>query len=599
MSQEVELAELASLPEFYHPRVSPDGERVAFYYDESGRNELYVQDIETGNREQVSDGDVPRSARWPLAWDPSGERVFFHQDDDGDEQNDIHAISLSGEVESVVEVPGQAVLHDVREDGRYLLYGSDEGEQMNLYRHDTESGESEQLTEYEKPVHSGSFSPEGDRIAYTTNESDDLENRDAYVMRSDGSEKRKLDVGEEGAEADVNDWHPDGSRLLVTDNTPDLGRVGIYDLEADSVKWLSGGEFEESGAAFGPDGETVVANRVREAATMPVVYDLDGMVRELDLPAGVAGLAGGEHFDSSGRALLAHTASDERKTLYAYDFDTDGTDTLIAPAYGEIDPETFVESEYVTYESRDGLEIGALLYDSGERPSPAIVLVHGGPHARSMPAFDLYAQFLVSRGYSVLQPNYRGSTGRGREFKNRIHGDWGGGEQADVAAGGRWLADQDWVDEDRIAVMGGSYGGYSAYWQMVQYPELWTTGIAQVGITDLEALYESSMPHFQAVLEQQLGDPDEDADFYRERSPITHVENIQNPIFMVHGVNDPRCPIEQARVFRDALEEMGWEEGADGDFEYEELGEEGHGSSDIQQKIRSFELVDDYLGRRL
>jgi dipeptidyl aminopeptidase/acylaminoacyl peptidase len=89
------------------------------------------------------------------------------------------------------------------------------------------------------------------------------------------------------------------------------------------------------------------------------------------------------------------------------------------------------------------------------------VMVHGGPHFRASKRFNLYVQFLVSRGYAVFQPNYRGSTGRGRSFEHAIHGDWGGMEQADVAAGGRWLMDRAWVDADRVAVFGGSYGGYS------------------------------------------------------------------------------------------------------------------------------------------
>jgi len=207
------------------------------------------------------------------------------------------------------------------------------------------------------------------------------------------------------------------------------------------------------------------------------------------------------------------------------------------------------------------------------------------------------AQFLVSRGYAVFQPNYRGSTGRGREFKQAILGDWGGMEQADVAAGGRWLMDRDWIDADRVAVYGGSYGGYSVYTQLTRYPTLWTTGIASVGITDLHRLYEEDMPHFQYILRQQMGDPEENYDLWRDRSPIEHVEDVERPIYMIHGVNDPRCPIEQARIFRDGLTDRGFTEGED--FEYTELGEEGHGSTDIEQKVRKFDLLGDYLDRRL
>lgn len=172
-------------------------------------------------------------------------------------------------------------------------------------------------------------------------------------------------------------------------------------------------------------------------------------------------------------------------------------------------------------------------------------------------------------------------------------------EQADVAAGGRWLADWEWIDADRLAVMGGSFGGFSTYTQLVRYPELWATGVAWVGITDLPALYEESMAHYRANLERQVGDPEANADRWRKRSPITHVDEMRAPVLVVHGVNDPRCPVSQARRFRDALLECGWEEGETGDFEYVELGEEDHGSTDQRQKRRRFGLLANYLERRL
>ncbi|GAB7094786.1 S9 family peptidase [Halolamina litorea] len=595
--------ELARLPEFHHPRVAPGGERIAFYYDGTGRNELYVQRVD-GDRTRISDGEVPRAARWPIEWDADGERVFFHLDDGGDEQNDVWAIDLDGDAEPVIETPGQAVLNDVADDGR-LLYGSDEGEQMNLYLFDPESGETEQLTENDEPVRGGAFSPDGGRISYATNETAAMENRDAYVMDLGSGESRRLEIGETGSQTAAVDWHPDGERLLVRDDTEDFTNAGVYDLGDDSVSWLSDGSAEESPQAFGPDGETAYVLRSERAGRTPVRYDLTtGDAAMLDLADGVASLAGGEHYLADGRAVFTQTTPASRSTLLAYD---DGaTETLIEPDYGDIDPDAFADAEYVTYDSEDGTEIGALLYDARDRPAgdadeetPGVVKVHGGPHGQSMQSFDLYAQFLVSEGYSVLLPNYRGSIGRGREFQQAILGDWGGAEQADIAAGGRWLGDREFVDEDRLGVFGGSYGGYSAYCQLTMYPEIWATGVAWIGITDLQLLYEESMPHFKATLEQQLGDPEENEDLWRERSPITHVGSMEAPVFVVHGVNDPRCPISQARTFRDALLERGWEEGPDGDFEYEELEEEGHGSSDAEQKVRAFGLIGEFLERRL
>jgi dipeptidyl aminopeptidase/acylaminoacyl peptidase len=612
MSDPLQLEDLVRLPDHYAPVLSPDGDRVAFYYDETGRIELYVQDLATGERRQVSDGNVPRNAR-PLAWSRDGERIYFHEDEDGDEQHDIHAMDLEGDREPLVTHDGQCSLQDVGPDGRYLLFCSTAGQQMNLYRYDLERGESEQLTAYAQPVWMAIFGSEGERVAYATNETDDLENRDVYVASladgapeepwgdgDTGENPRNLDVGEQGAEAGVKDWR--GDRLLVDDNSADLGRAGVYDLASDEVTWYGRNESEEYAVRFTPEGD-VLAMRTRECAILPVRYEgPDGDGEEFDLPEGVAAPVGtgtSRVVTDDGRVLTVFMTEASRSALVAYDPESGAHEPVVEAEYGDFDPGQFADAEYVTYESHDGLEIDGLLYGADEDAEgmPALVQVHGGPHAQTIRRFDPFVQYLVDAGYAVFSPNYRGSTGKGREFKNAVHGDWGGDEQGDVAEAGRWLKRQAWVDEDRVAVYGGSYGGYSTYCQLTTYPQLWATGVAIVGMTDLEALYEESMPHFKTTLEQQLGDPEENAEFYRERSPVTHVDEMERPICIVHGVNDPRCPISQARIFRDALQERGWEEGEA--FEYHELGEEGHGSTDTEQRIRQYDILVDYIEKRL
>ena len=613
---EYPLEELASLPALFHPAASPSGDRVAYYYDVTGRNELYVLDVDTGEQRRISDGEVPRDAKWRFRWDATGDRVYFHRDDAGDEQHDVHALPLEGDRETVLETDGQAHIVEPSPDGRYLLYASDEREQLNLRRYDTETGEREQLTAYDQPVWGGSYAPDGDRIAYPANETDDLDNTDVYVAsaeprsaaNADGSNHRRLAFGDLGAEENVADWHPDGDRLLVFDNSEDTPRAGIYDLSDDAVDWLGDDAAVEIPEVFTPDGDGVVVLRKRRAAAVPVFYDLEtGESRELELPEGVASVppSHAEAFLADGRLLLTQSTPTERSRLLAYDLSTDEVDALLDADYGDIDPAAFVDAEYVTYESPDGTEIGGLLWDARRRPSadsdatdrPGLVKVHGGPHFQSDKRFDEYAQFFVSRGYTVFAPNYRGSTGRGREFKHAVRGDWGGAEAEDIAEAGRWLMDREWIDEDRVAVFGASYGGYSTYTQLTRYPGLWATGMAWVGMTDLESLYEESMPHYRTMLEQQLGDPEEHADLYRERSPVTHVDQLEDPILITHGVTDPRCPIDQARRFRDALEDRGWEAGAD--FRYEELGEEGHGSTDTDKKIRAYRIMAEYLDEHL
>jgi len=315
------LEELASLPTFHHPSASPDGDEVALYYDVTGRNELHVVDVETGDVRQLSDGEVPRNARWWVDWSADGDRIFFHDDEGGDEQNDVYAIDRDGEVEPVVELGGETVLHDVGDDGETLLVGSPESGQMNLYRHDLATGETDQLTDNDRAVGGGTLSPDCDRLAYVTNESKEFANMDVYVADVDGGNVRNLDIGKTGAEAGVADWGPDGERLLVSDNTENFTKCGIYDLESDDVTWYGDLDVEEEAVAVLPDGERFLATRTRRAAIVPVVYDVTrGERRELDLPEGVTTFSPmGDSVLGDDRVLLVHTTPDRRSELLAYD----------------------------------------------------------------------------------------------------------------------------------------------------------------------------------------------------------------------------------------------------------------------------------------
>jgi len=148
-----------------------------------------------------------------------------------------------------------------------------------------------------------------------------------------------------------------------------------------------------------------------------------------------------------------------------------------------------------------------------------------------------------------------------------------------------------------VAVFGGSYGGFMTYLITVKRPELFKAAVAWVGISDLARLYASSMEHFKYFLRAQMGDPAERSELWRERSAVNFMARLRAKLLIVHGVNDPRCPIDQARVVRDRLLALGRREGED--FEYVELSEEGHGTTDLDQKVRTFRLLADFLKRSL
>jgi len=209
----------------------------------------------------------------------------------------------------------------------------------------------------------------------------------------------------------------------------------------------------------------------------------------------------------------------------------------------------------------------------------------------------VFAQFLADRGIVVIEPNPRGSSGYGVEFRDACLKDWAGKDLEDIEGAVNYLRSQPDVDPARIGVFGGSYGGYMTYMAMTKKPDLWKAGVAWVGITDLHLLYEGSMEHFKYYLRQQMGDPEQDAGLWRDRSAIHFADRLRGKLLIVHGTNDPRCPLNQATTFRDRLLELGRVEGED--FEYVELSEEGHGSTDIGQKIRTYTLLADFMARRL
>src|SRR5699024_6852859 len=254
--------------------------------------------------------------------------------------------------------------------------------------------ETHKTTDYDRAVSGGILSSDCDRIAYATNESDDYDNMDTYIADVDGSNPRNLEIGDTGAECTPADWGPDGESLLVSDNTEDFGRAGIYDIESEEMAWYGDLTAEEIPVGFLPDGERFLALRTREAAIVPLVYDGEtGESHELDLPEGVSTVPGEATLDGD-RVLVMHTTSDRRPELLAYDLATDEYEVLFEAEYGEFSPDELVDAKYFTFESagdaetgpatdwtadNETVEIGALLYDSGRHPSPLVVNPHGGP----------------------------------------------------------------------------------------------------------------------------------------------------------------------------------------------------------------------------
>ncbi|MGH9004912.1 MAG: alpha/beta hydrolase family protein, partial [Acidimicrobiia bacterium] len=285
-------------------------------------------------------------------------------------------------------------------------------------------------------------------------------------------------------------------------------------------------------------------------------------------------------------------------TTFAFDSPANGAGgpvrrVLAQGASGGLVAADPVEPEAVTWTSDDGTTVHGLLYrppDTGSLP-PLLVYVHGGPTGTSGATWVPRHQFWVSRGWAVLAPNYRGSTGYGRAYTQALAGNWGVVDLADVAAGIRHAGQQGWGDPARVALDGGSAGGFTLLLVCAHHPGLVKAAVDRYGVTDLFDLAETTHRYESRYLDQVVGPLPEAADRYEERSPITHAETITTPLLVLQGDKDDTVPLTQADRLVDALRRRG------APVEYKVYPGEGHGWSGPDTVIDELERAEAFLTR--
>ncbi|MFW9806861.1 MAG: S9 family peptidase [Candidatus Thorarchaeota archaeon] len=609
--KKLELEELLALPTSFWGAFGKVSDKIVYISNKTGTPELHMLDLDTMKSFQLTDGNFPKSPRGYHKWAPDDSYVLFTKDPiEGNEKNDIYSISIQdGKVTQLTNTPeNRDDLGEVSHDGKWIVFSSDRsGGVAQLFRMKVDGTDVIQLTDHTRPVgwwYEFWISSDDEWIAYTANDSENLRNLDVWIVKSDGSEKRRIYSAKEGSQDIAADWSKDGSKLLIMSDHSGIERAGIYDLESGEVRWFGKGIHPETPIVFTPNSEQILVQRDADAELKLILYDAkSGEEIPLKIPPGSAG---GRHFTVDGSHLLiGHQDSIHRMRYLLYDISNHTYKEIIPAEYGPYTPDDFHPDEYISYKS-NGMTIHAILYRPKElhpnKKLPAIIMPHGGPTSHYPRLFDVYSQVLVDRGYVVLLPNVRGSTGYGVEFRDACLNDWGGKDLDDIEAGVKYLKQLGYVDSTRIGITGGSYGGYMTFMAVTKKPDIWKAASAYMGITSLKHLYDKCLETFPALsyyLEEQMGKPDskETLDLWEDRSAINFVENMTTNLQIIHGENDPRCPLEQAEMFRDRLLELGKKEGED--FEYVVLSDEGHGSFDTVQRIRMFKHLVDYFNTEL
>jgi dipeptidyl aminopeptidase/acylaminoacyl peptidase len=270
------------------------------------------------------------------------------------------------------------------------------------------------------------------------------------------------------------------------------------------------------------------------------------------------------------------------------------TNSLVAGVRSE----DMVEPFLVHYPSKDGKwTISAFVYvpynmaRSGQ--NAAVVYVHGGPASQTVNSFSRIIQHMINQGYMVIAPNYRGSTGYGKEFQQANLFDMGGGDLQDVLAATEWIKQTGYLDPKKIALMGGSYGGYMTMMGVTKAPDVWAAGIPIVPFVNYFTEIANEDPVLREMDLATMGDPEKNKELFHDRSPIFFVDQIKAPLLLLAGGNDPRCPKEEAQQVVDAVRKHG------GVAEYKVYENEGHGFARVENQIDAYQRVSDFLKARV
>lgn len=305
---------------------------------------------------------------------------------------------------------------------------------------------------------------------------------------------------------------------------------------------------------------------------------------------------------SSARHLVVHAYSDRQSAVFFLYERATGKLTLIASSRPWLDSSKMAEQDFIRIKSRDGMDIPTVITrPQGKGPFPTVVLVHGGPNVRGEEwGFSPDTQFLASRGYLVIQPEFRGSTGYGDAWFKAGWRQWGLTMQDDVTDATKWAIAQGLADAKRIAIAGASYGGYATMMGLVKEPELYKAGINWVGVTDIGLMYDIGWSDFMGDkwmrygMPRMIGDPSKDGEQLRATSPLKQAARIKQPVLMAYGVEDRRVPLPHGTKMRDALKAAG-----NTNVEWVAYEGEGHGWTLVKNNVDFWTRVENFLAKNL
>jgi len=397
-------------------------------------------------------------------------------------------------------------------------------------------------------------------------------------------------------------FNKDETELYYTTNHGgEFSRLMAYDIDTKKSDVIYETNWDVMYSSLS-ENDTYRVIAINEDGTNKLLLWENASQTPLELPEIEDGNIVAANFSDSEKLLrLTVGTSKTPNNIYVYNIQTKEIKKLTSTLNPEIDPVDLVSAEVVRYKSFDGLEIPAIYYKplnaTADNKKPALVWVHGGPGGQSRVGYFALLQYLVNHGYAVLAVNNRGSSGYGASFYKMDDKNHGEKDLQDVIYGKKWLASQDYINEDQIGIIGGSYGGYMTMAAMTFEPDEFEVGVNIFGVTNWLRTLKSIPPYwesFRKALYDELGDPTtKDSIRLKKISPLFHAENVKNPIMVLQGANDPRVLQVESDEIVEAVKAN------DVPVEYMVFPDEGHGFIKKENEIKGYRQILAFLDKYL
>jgi dipeptidyl aminopeptidase/acylaminoacyl peptidase len=589
--------------------LSPSGHQIAFLTNISGTPQVWMVSANGGWPHQMT--FFPDRVDF-IAWSPDGSGLIFGKSIGGDENAQLYWMAPDGsQFRALTGEP--KIRHNFggwSPDGKKISYASNQRSRdfFDIYVMDVATGSSQLVYQQDGSNAAVAWSVDGRKLVVShANEQLSLDN-DLYLVEIATKAATHLTPHQGAAEFGNVRFMPDSHSLLFTTNDKrEFRSLAQMDLSSrridilDDTQWDVGTvEVSDNGSrlayTLNRDGFSELYVRQLNTDGKPLITTLGPKGTAVKLPG--QGVVSGLSFSKDGGQLaLVFNGARFNADVWIYDLQARTLKQVTFSARAGIPQSSFVEPELIHYKTFDERMIPAWYYRPRNAAAngslPVIVSVHGGPEGQALPSFSAVDQYFLARGYAILVPNVRGSTGYGKTYTHLDDVQKREDSVKDLAAAVDWLKSHGGADPKRIAVMGGSYGGYMVLAAITLYPELWSSAVELFGIANFETNLQRTSGYRRKLREREYGSLEKDLEFLRSISPIYKVDRIRAPLFVLQGKNDPRVPYTESEQIVKALRDR------NRPVEYILFEDEGHGFVKLNNRLLMYPKIVEFLDKHM